>query len=45
MRESLAKKYSADAVDLSEMDLARIRQEIKEKETQKKLDKFLEENK
>lgn len=43
-RDSFAKKYSADAVELSEMDLARIRQEIKEKETQKKLERFLQGN-
>lgn len=44
-RESFSKKYSVDTVELNEMDLAKIRQEIKEKETQKRLEKFLEENK
>lgn len=43
-RESFAKKYSVDTIELNEMDLAKIRQEIKEKETQKKLEQFLKEN-
>lgn len=42
-RESFLKKYFLDTVELNEMDLARIKQEIKEKETQKKLDEFLQE--
>lgn len=40
-RENFVKKYGLDTVELDELDLAKIRQEIKEKETKKKLEKFL----
>lgn len=41
-RERFLKKYALDTVDLNEFDLARIKQEIKEKETKKKLENFLQ---
>lgn len=41
-RGNFIRRHSVDSVELDLLDLARIAQEIKEKETQKKLSKFLE---
>lgn len=44
-RENFLKKYELDTVELDDLDLAKIRQEIKEKETKKKLENFLTDKK
>lgn len=41
-RERFLQKYALDTVDLNELDLAKIKQEIKEKETKKKLENFFQ---
>lgn len=41
-RGSFIRNNSVEIVDLDDLDLAKIRQEIREKETKKKLDSFLE---